>query len=114
MLSFASALRNAFRTNTTGGSTGIQSQDEERGKKMNMLSKPKKNGSAEGPATSSKLEKAEVSVGNSARQEEIRCRAYEIYLGRGGQPGHELDDWLQAECELAELERGILRLGKMG
>jgi hypothetical protein len=32
--------------------------------------------------------------------EEIRLRAYEIYLERGGLPGAELDDWLQAEREL--------------
>jgi hypothetical protein len=32
--------------------------------------------------------------------EEIRCRAYEIYLERSEQPGGELDDWLQAEREL--------------
>ena len=32
--------------------------------------------------------------------EEIRLRAYEIYLERGSLPGDELDDWLQAEREL--------------
>ena len=32
--------------------------------------------------------------------EEIAERAYEIFLARGGEPGHELDDWLQAELEL--------------
>jgi len=32
--------------------------------------------------------------------EEIAQRAYEIFLARGSQPGHELDDWLQAESEL--------------
>ena len=32
--------------------------------------------------------------------EQIRLRAYEIYLERGEQPGRELDDWLQAEREL--------------
>jgi Protein of unknown function (DUF2934) len=36
----------------------------------------------------------------STREQEIRIRAYEIYLQRGGQPGQELDDWLQAEREL--------------
>jgi hypothetical protein len=30
----------------------------------------------------------------------IRDRAYEIYLERGQEDGHELDDWLQAEREL--------------
>jgi hypothetical protein len=33
--------------------------------------------------------------------EEISLCAYEIYLARGGQAGKELDDWLQAERELA-------------
>jgi hypothetical protein len=39
-------------------------------------------------------------VGNAARDEDIRRRAYEIYLEGGEQPGRELDDWLQAEREL--------------
>ena len=33
--------------------------------------------------------------------QEISLCAYEIYLARGGQAGKELDDWLQAERELA-------------
>ena len=36
--------------------------------------------------------------------EEIRQRAYEIYLNRGATPGFELDDWLQAERELRSKE----------
>jgi hypothetical protein len=32
--------------------------------------------------------------------EQIRRRAQEIYEARGGLPGHDLDDWLQAETEL--------------
>jgi DUF2934 family protein len=34
------------------------------------------------------------------REENIRRRAYEIYLDRGGEPGHDLADWLQAERDL--------------
>jgi predicted ester cyclase len=34
------------------------------------------------------------------REQEISNRAYEIYLERGAQPGHEVEDWLQAEREL--------------
>jgi hypothetical protein len=49
----------------------------------------------------------EISITNGARTEEIRRRAYEIYLQRGERPGHDLDDWLQAECEL---EGGVLSL----
>jgi hypothetical protein len=32
--------------------------------------------------------------------EEIAARAYTLFLGRGGQPGGEWDDWFQAEAEL--------------
>lgn len=32
--------------------------------------------------------------------EQIQQRAYEIYSARGGVPGRELDDWLEAEHEL--------------
>ena len=42
----------------------------------------------------------EDALPHSAREQEIRNRAYEIYLQRGGQPGCELEDWLQAEREL--------------
>jgi hypothetical protein len=32
--------------------------------------------------------------------QEIRVRAYELFEQRGREPGHDLDDWLQAEAEL--------------
>ena len=34
---------------------------------------------------------------------QIRARAYQLYQARGRQPGHEVDDWLQAEYELIQL-----------
>ncbi|MGB6679477.1 MAG: DUF2934 domain-containing protein, partial [Terriglobales bacterium] len=37
-----------------------------------------------------------------ARQEQVRCRAYEIYEERGREDGHELDDWLQAESKIVQ------------
>jgi hypothetical protein len=77
-----------------------------RKKEVSMSSKQKRNGITEPQATSTQAETGEVSVGNSARDEEIRRRAYEVYLERGEQPGRDLDDWLQAE---RELERGVLR-----
>ena len=33
-------------------------------------------------------------------REEIALRAYQIYLQRGGAPGNELQDWMQAERQL--------------
>ncbi|MBM3861001.1 MAG: DUF2934 domain-containing protein [Verrucomicrobia bacterium] len=35
--------------------------------------------------------------------EQIAARAYQIYLERGCQNGHDMDDWLQAEYELLQL-----------
>jgi ribosomal protein L7/L12 len=32
----------------------------------------------------------------------IAARAYELFLARGGQHGHHLDDWLAAEAELTQ------------
>lgn len=34
-------------------------------------------------------------------EQEIAARAYEIFLKRGASHGHDLDDWLEAERELA-------------
>ena len=70
---------------------------------MRMSSKPNRKRISEIQATT-QVETGEVSVVNSTRDEEIRRRAYEIYLERGEQPGRELDDWLQAE---RELKRGM-------
>ena len=33
-------------------------------------------------------------------EEQIRRRAYELYIRRGNQSGSEFDDWLQAEEEV--------------
>ncbi len=66
-----------------------------------MSSKPEGKGNAEPHAISAQAaQTGEASMGNTTREEEIRRRAYEIYLERGQQPGGELDDWLKAECEL--------------
>ena len=35
-------------------------------------------------------------------EQQIRERAYEIYLARGGQDGDEVSDWIAAERELKE------------
>ncbi len=33
-------------------------------------------------------------------QKEIQQRAYDLFLERGGQPGHEMEDWIRAEKEI--------------
>ena len=42
----------------------------------------------------------DIPANHAPNHDEIRRRAYEIYLERGGLPGQELEDWLQAEREI--------------
>jgi Protein of unknown function (DUF2934) len=42
---------------------------------------------------------------NVPSPEEIRQRAYEIHMERGGTHGQDVDDWLQAERELGAKNR---------
>ena len=78
---------------------------------MSRSSKPKSNEVKEPQAASTQPETRAISVGNPAREEEIRHRAYEVYLEHGGQPGRELDDWLQAERELKDGVRSRAQAG---
>lgn len=45
----------------------------------------------------------DTSAKHAPGHDEIRRRAYEIYLERDGLPGDELDDWLRAERELQKI-----------
>lgn len=48
------------------------------------------------PAETARAAAEETSV-----EGRIAERAYEIYLDRGQEPGHALDDWIQAEHEIS-------------
>ena len=45
-------------------------------------------------------ETQEQGLSASTREDKIRRRAYELYVERGGEPGRDIEDWLQAEREL--------------
>jgi hypothetical protein len=52
--------------------------------------------------TSPDLQRTSSSTrGHSRSEREIAARAYEIFPARGATDGSDLDDWLQAEGELA-------------
>ena len=46
-------------------------------------------------------EKTQLQLANAPSLEEIRLRAYELHVEKGCAHGRDLDDWLQAERELA-------------
>ena len=54
------------------------------------------------PSAIFQSDNAERGRRNSPSQEEIRQRAFEIYMERGGIHACDLDDWSQAERELQE------------
>ena len=58
-------------------------------------------------SSSSATHKPRVANGQPT-QEAIALRAYHLYLERGGAPGNELEDWIQAEIQLA-MENGKSR-----
>jgi hypothetical protein len=51
------------------------------------------------PARAKKLVTEELSL-----EEQVRCRAYDLYVERGNESGSELDDWLQAEDEIQQAQ----------
>jgi Protein of unknown function (DUF2934) len=68
-----------------------------------MTAKGKRNVSLQLGARPNQPRAEDSSANHAPSHEEIRRRAYEIYLERDGHPGDELDDWLRAERELQKL-----------
>jgi NADPH:quinone reductase-like Zn-dependent oxidoreductase len=56
--------------------------------------------SPDGPGVARHKSHGKIVLRVASFDDQIRGRAYELYLDRGAQPGRELDDWLQAEREL--------------
>jgi len=60
------------------------------------------NSAKENPPTS-------VARNHEPTPEQIRQRAHEIYLARGGTPGNDLEDWLRAEQQLKQERAAVKR-----
>ena len=45
---------------------------------------------------------ATVTNDSQELEHEIRLRAHELYVARGREDGHELEDWLRAEEEITQ------------
>lgn len=53
------------------------------------------------PRSNHKGQQGNANPAPQATAERIQERAYQLYVNRGQEPGHELDDWLQAEREMS-------------
>jgi len=49
---------------------------------------------------SDRAPQARIDAATDFSEHDIARRAYDLYLTRGGEPGHDVEDWLQAEREL--------------
>lgn len=68
-----------------------------------MAKKTTKSASRAGARTGGSARPAATPAGPAPApptHEEIARRAHEIFLARGGVPGRDMDDWLEAEQEL--------------
>jgi len=93
--------------NTTGRKT-VKGRTTSAPKKIEKASATKGNGStelsetaAEVSATAAAPPTASPVLKLAPTHEQIALRAYELFLARGSEPGHESEDWLAAEAELA-------------
>src|SRR6202035_1222961 len=87
--SYASLFLNWSKSTTKGGSRA----------NMTSRGRGKRNRASEFGASPIQSHSGDTSGNHTPSCEEIRLRAYEIYLERGSLPGNELDDWLKAERE---------------
>ena len=71
-----------------------------RRKGFGMTSKDKRSETLGLHENTSSFRTDDISAYRAPNHDEVRRRAYEIYLQRGGIPGQELEDWLQAEREI--------------
>jgi len=69
------------------------------GKGSNMGQKAKRE-NRELPAALAQPQASEIPIAPALPHGEISRRAYELHLERGGEQGHDLEDWLRAEREL--------------
>jgi hypothetical protein len=75
-----------------------------------MNSRRRKQSGSDTPVDRESLSSADTSSAEANQgatdEEEIRARAYELYLERGGGPNDEMEDWLRAEREYRDRGRG--------
>jgi len=62
----------------------------------------RKRPSVNGPTRQPDDRAPEANGESQSAEEQIRLRAYELYIERGAQPNDDLGDWLRAEGELRE------------
>jgi hypothetical protein len=69
---------------------------------MKMAKSPRRKSADTATTAADRAPKARIDAATNITESDIARRAYDLYLARGCTPGHQLEDWLQAERELRE------------
>ena len=78
-----------------------------------MANRKKGKSSSDSPTASAlRVRKSAIQRDDRASDEEIRMRAYELYLERGAENGNEVEDWLRAERECREGSQNARRVSQ--
>jgi hypothetical protein len=77
----------------------VSRQDLENSEVNRMAKAPRRRADLPVTTAADRAPKARVDA-TAISERDIARRAYDLYLARGREPGHQLDDWLQAEREL--------------
>jgi DUF2934 family protein len=67
-----------------------------------MAKVTRRNGDDASATAADRGQKPAIDTATNFSQNDIARRAYDLYLARGREPGHQLEDWLQAEQDLRE------------
>ena len=65
-----------------------------------MISMAKSRTTASAASVAKRSTKLSPAPASNVTEGDIARRAYDLYLARGREPGHDVEDWLQAEQQL--------------
>jgi hypothetical protein len=80
--------------------TGRRPPSSNSGKKLQQTQQSRSPMTSSSPTSSSVMPSINSEVTRQAIEEQIRERAYQLFIERGSRDGHAVQDWLDAELEL--------------
>lgn len=102
----ASAKRTTGAEATTAKPNGSGTDPTTNGTKPKRSAVPSVSARASSGSVANATPARKVKGGQEPTYDQIRRRAHEIYLNRGGEAGDATSDWFQAERELCQLMAG--------
>lgn len=77
-----------------------------------MAKSPKRRTIGSSTTAADRGPKRVIETATTIDRSDIARRAYDLYLARRCEPGHHVEDWLQAEQELRAVSEKVLESGR--